>query len=140
MYQAAGLRGEYSTLLANGITGLVFFLLTVPAVIYIDKIGRRPLLLIGATGCCVCMVIMAIISGKYGYVYQWPQNGSEAAPGTPPGDSGSLSFLIQYNAPAIAFIVMMYLFVAFYASTWGPTGWIYPTGLYSQGLSEMSWA
>lgn len=34
---------------------------------------------------------------------------------------------------SIGFLVMMYMFVACYALTWGPAGWIYPTELYSQG-------
>ena len=40
----------------------------------------------------------------------------------------------QINHQAsIGFLVMMYMFVACYALTWGPAGWIYPTELYSQG-------
>ena len=33
----------------------------------------------------------------------------------------------------VAFLVVMYLFIASYALTWAPAGWIFPTELYSQG-------
>lgn len=37
---------------------------------------------------------------------------------------------------AIAFVAMQYTYVAIFAYTWGPLGWIYPSELYSQGKRE----
>lgn len=40
------------------------FLFTVPAVLYIDRVGRKPVLTIGAIGMATCHIIIAIIFAK----------------------------------------------------------------------------
>lgn len=44
-----------------------------------------------------------------------------------------LSHFLEGKASMAAFLAMMYLFIASYALTWGPMGWLYPAELYSQG-------
>lgn len=40
------------------------FLATIPAVLYIDRVGRKPVLAIGALGMALCHFIIAILLAK----------------------------------------------------------------------------
>ncbi|KAH8589153.1 MFS sugar transporter [Bisporella sp. PMI_857] len=46
--------------------GIVNCLSTIPAVLLIDRLGRRPLLMCGALGTCISLVIVGAIIGSYG--------------------------------------------------------------------------
>lgn len=61
-----GLDGNTTSLLATGVYGIVNCLSTLPALLFIDKIGRRVLLMAGATGTCISLVIVGGILGGYG--------------------------------------------------------------------------
>ncbi|KAI9259690.1 hypothetical protein BDA99DRAFT_99227 [Phascolomyces articulosus] len=135
IFQALGIRGRHSTLLANGISGTINFVFSIPPIFIIDRWGRRPTLVIGSIFCCLCTIVMAIVGAVTGLtdhiraIYAMDPN-----PNTPrnvdfitiPGSSDSNG--------SIAFLVVMYLFIACFALTWGPAGWIFPTELYSQDV------
>ncbi|KAG0176174.1 hypothetical protein DFQ28_008153 [Apophysomyces sp. BC1034] len=72
---------------------------------------------------------MAIIAGMEGFVYTDTASQSFHA-----ATDVNSKLLISANGPSIAFLVMSYIYVASYAVSWGPAGWIYPTELYSQGV------
>ncbi|ORY94510.1 and other transporter-domain-containing protein [Syncephalastrum racemosum] len=130
IFQAAGIKGRYTSLFANGISGLVNLVFTVPPILFIDRIGRRPTLIAGSIVCCICVILMTILSALTGLTSAIGDNSSETAP----VQMHPLSTLsnIDEGEATIAFIVMMYLFIASYACSWGPIGWIYPAELYSQ--------
>lgn len=52
-------------LLATGVVGVIEFLLTIPAVLYVDKFGRKSILLAGAIGMATCHFIVAGLIGSY---------------------------------------------------------------------------
>jgi MFS family permease len=92
--------------------------MTVPALIYVDRWGRRPTLLIGAVLMLTFLATNAGLLATYGKVpYQHQFNNA--------AESISIT-----GAPAKAVIACTYLFVASYAPTWGPVSWIYPPELY----------
>jgi MFS family permease len=66
MFTSLGLNGDTTTLLATGVYGIVNCLSTVPALLFIDKVGRRPLLMCGAAGTCISLVVVGAIIGAYG--------------------------------------------------------------------------
>ncbi|CEI67772.1 unnamed protein product [Fusarium venenatum] len=66
MFSQLGLSGGTSGLLATGVYGIVNTLSTLPALFLIDKIGRRPLLMCGAAGTFISLVIVGGIIGGYG--------------------------------------------------------------------------
>lgn len=47
IFKGFGLNGRTTSLLATGVVGVVMFLATIPAVLYVDKLGRKNILMIG---------------------------------------------------------------------------------------------
>lgn len=92
--------------------------MTVPALIWLDRWGRRKTLIIGAFLMMVWMFSNAGILGGTGRIIPIDQRSS---PEVSMEVSGS-------NAKAL--IACTYLFVASYAPTWGPVSWVYPPELY----------
>ncbi|KAG1729666.1 general substrate transporter [Suillus paluster] len=60
-----GLTGNATSLLATGVVGIVMFLATIPAVIWIDKVGRKPVLISGALIMAACHLVVAVLTALY---------------------------------------------------------------------------
>jgi len=54
--------GSSGAILANAGIGALNMLMTLPAMRLIDRLGRRPLLLVGALGMCAAMVLLAAVN------------------------------------------------------------------------------
>lgn len=78
----------------------------------------------GAIICCLCSMVMAIVS--VGDQYDGKFFGGFMS-------SDRTLFHVDKNATSIIFVISVYIFLASYGCTWGPLGWIYPAELYSQG-------
>lgn len=83
MFVSLGLTGGTIALLATGVTGVVFIISTVPAMVcpfsistaeiiliitsqlIIDKVGRKPMLLVGSVVMLSSMVIVGVLVAKY---------------------------------------------------------------------------
>lgn len=50
IFASLGLDGKTTSLLASGVVGVVMFLATIPAVLWVDQWGRKPTLIAGAVG------------------------------------------------------------------------------------------
>ncbi|RKP13961.1 general substrate transporter, partial [Piptocephalis cylindrospora] len=101
----AGFDSQSTALLATAGSGIVNVVFTFPGLYFIDRAGRRPLLLSGAAIMTVGMVILGVLIAVYG-----PEFSNTAAP---------------YGC-----LVMMYIFTAGFAFSWGPIGWVYPSEIY----------
>jgi MFS family permease len=66
LFQQAGLSGTSSSLLANGIQGVVLNLFTYPNMYYMDKWGRRIPMIIGGIGMGVSMMIIGVLMKTQG--------------------------------------------------------------------------
>src|ERR1700753_1508640 len=88
------------SLLATGVVGIVMFIATIPAVIYVDKLGRKPILVIGAIGMGACHLVIAGVAGSF-------ENNWAA-----------------HRAGGWAAVVMVLLFVIHFGYSWGPCAWI----------------
>ncbi|KAK4187488.1 putative quinate permease [Podospora australis] len=95
-----GLTSTTVSLLATGVVGIVMFLATIPAVLWIDKVGRKPVLTIGALGMATCHIIIAVIVAKN--IDSWD----------------------QHKAAGWAAVCMVWLFVIHFGYSWGPCAWI----------------
>jgi MFS family permease len=106
-----------SPLLTASIQYIINVAFTLPAIIYIDKWGRRPTLLVGS----FLMMVLFFINGALQAVYGQPQT-------IPKSD---ITWIIEDNKPvSCAIVACSYLFVAAYATTWGPVSWCYPAEIF----------
>ncbi|KAK1833921.1 general substrate transporter [Podospora conica] len=121
VFTMAGLAdsdGGNAVLLPAGIQFIINVALTVPALLFLDRWGRRPTLLAGAFLMCL---FTSLNAGLFA-VYSRP-----ARPGEFPSASESMAIS---GGPAKAVIASTYLFVAAFAATWGPVSWTYPPELF----------
>jgi sugar porter (SP) family MFS transporter len=102
LWQAVGF-GEGSSFTITVITSVTNILTTLIAIALIDKIGRRPLLLIGSTGMAITLGTMALVFGTATLVDGKPHLGGVAGP----------IALIAAN-----------LFVVAFGMSWGPVVWV----------------
>lgn len=111
----AGTAGVLGT---SSIGFAINVVMTVPALLWLDRWGRRPTLLIGAALMCLWLAINAILFAIYSRA-PYPGEFTSAA------ESMAVS-----GKPAKAIIASTFLFVATFAPTWGPVSWTYPPELY----------
>jgi MFS transporter, SP family, sugar:H+ symporter len=102
LWEAVGFK-ESSSFTITVITSVTNILTTLIAIALIDKIGRKPLLLIGSTGMAVTLGTMAVIFGTAPLVDGKPHLGDTAGP--------------------IA-LVAANLFVVAFGMSWGPVVWV----------------
>ncbi|KAL4868035.1 hypothetical protein BDV12DRAFT_170252 [Aspergillus spectabilis] len=112
--------GAGSPLLTASIQYILNTALTLPAILWLDKFGRRPAILIGFT-----------LQAMFLYV----EGGLQAGYGRPtrPGDTNSTAIswtVADHPAVGRGIIAMSYLFVCSFATTIGPTSWTYPAEIY----------
>ncbi|KAK5700621.1 hypothetical protein LTR97_005138 [Elasticomyces elasticus] len=100
IFAGLGLTGNTISLLATGVVGIVMWLATFPAVMYVDKLGRKPILVSGAIGMGVCHLIVAGIMASF--QHDWP----------------------HHVGAGWAAVVMVWIFVIFFGYSWGPCAWI----------------
>jgi MFS transporter, SP family, sugar:H+ symporter len=103
LWQAAGFTEE-DALLTNVINGSVNILFTFVAIALVDRVGRKPLLLVGALGQAVMLGCMALVFG----LADATETGSLQLTGT-----GGLLALLAANG-----------YIAFFAFSWGPIMWV----------------
>lgn len=94
---------------ADPLTGIVNTLSTLPALFLIDKIGRKPLLLCGAAGTFISLVIIGGVIGGYG------------------------STLKDHPAAGWTGIAFVYIYDVNFSYSWAPIGWVLPSEIYNIG-------
>jgi sugar porter (SP) family MFS transporter len=116
VFQGAGLTGRRGNLIADSIQYILNVALTVPAIVYIDKIGRRTLLVVGTL---LMGFWLSLVGGLQGHFGHWGIV------------DGSRVWLIEdHQAATKAIIVCSYLFVCSFAVTMGPVSWTYPAEIF----------
>jgi len=117
VFKMAGLSGN-NLLVSSSIQYVINVVMTVPALLFVDRWGRRPTLLIGAALMATWLFANAGILAQYGT----PR---------PNGIGNTREATTEVTGAASkAVIACSYLFVASFAPTWGPVSWIYPPELY----------
>ncbi|KAK2031941.1 hexose transporter [Colletotrichum zoysiae] len=100
IFEQLGLSQTTTSLLATGVVGVVMFIATIPAVLWIDRVGRKPVLTIGAIGMGTCHLIIAVILAK------------------------NIDRFDQQPGAGWAAVCMVWLFVIHFGYSWGPCAWI----------------
>ncbi|KAJ5672725.1 hypothetical protein N7507_001852 [Penicillium longicatenatum] len=116
IFEDMGFTGNSEDLLATGVVGVVEFLATIPAVLLVDKVGRKNILITGAIGMAVCHFIVAGIIATY--TGRWDEN----------------------RAAGWAAVVFVWIYVINFAYSWGPCAWIvvsevFPLSMRAKGVS-----
>jgi len=103
LWKAAGATEQWA-LRINVLTGLVNILATIPAIMLVDRIGRKPLLLIGSVGMTLTLGAMAV-------VFNTASVGPDAKP-----------FLS--HIAAVWGLTAANLYIVAFAMSWGPVMWV----------------
>ena len=108
---AAGIPSASGAILATAVIGLVNVIMTIVAMWLIDRVGRRPLLLVGIAGMTVCLGILGA------------------------------AFRMQAETSTVAWVAVITLmaYVAFFAISLGPIFWLLIAEIYPlqiRGLAE----
>ncbi|KAI0327848.1 general substrate transporter [Cubamyces sp. BRFM 1775] len=116
IFQDLGLGGNTNSLLATGVVGIVMFLATIPAVIWVDKVGRKPVLVSGAFIMAACHIIVAILTGLYHESWD------------------------SHVAAGWVACVFVWIFAIAFGYSWGPCAWIlvaeiWPLSVRGKGVS-----
>ncbi|KAL0096697.1 general substrate transporter [Phycomyces blakesleeanus] len=121
IFQQAGIDGNSASLIASGVNGVLNMLATIPAIVYLDRLGRRMTLISGALLMGTCMLLAGIVMGACGEVNPDPAH---------PGSGDKVVDMSGNKAASYFCIVMIYFFVAGFAYSWGPVGWVYPAEIF----------
>ncbi|KAF1960415.1 quinate permease [Byssothecium circinans] len=116
VFLSLGLTGGTQALLATGVTGVVFFVSTLPAMAIIDKVGRKPMLQVGSAVMFCSMVIAGIMVAKFRH--DW----------------------VTYSAQGWVVVAFIWIYVGAFGATWGPVSWtlvseIFPLSIRAKGAS-----
>ncbi|KHM44634.1 major facilitator transporter [Pseudoalteromonas distincta] len=103
LWQAAGFD-ESQSLFINVLAGTTNIVSTFIAIALVDKIGRKPLLLVGSIGMFISLSALTYIFGSAGL-----------------DDAGKLA--LSDNMGTFA-LIMANLFVVFFGLSWGPVVWV----------------
>ena len=103
LWKAAGATEQWA-LQINLLTGLINILATIPAIMLIDRVGRKPLLLAGSIG-------MALTLGAMAAIFATAAQGPDGKP--------AISHLA-----AIYGLVAANLYIVAFGVSWGPVVWV----------------
>ncbi|KAI0545991.1 high-affinity glucose transporter [Xylaria curta] len=106
-------------LTSSGVLFILYAAMSAPALIWQGRMGRRPTMLIGAYFMCFFMSLNVALFA----LYARPTTSNDHF------DTDAISMIVR-GLPARGVVASTYLFVASYASTWGPASWTYPQELY----------
>lgn len=112
-------EGSNALLLSSSYQYIINVVMTVPALIWMDRWGRRKPLVIGGIFMAIWSYANGGIMATHGH-YAGPQGLNNT-----PEASWEVT-----GPPGKAVVACTYLFVASFAPTWGPTSWVYPPELY----------
>ncbi|KAJ2890584.1 hypothetical protein MKZ38_001650 [Zalerion maritima] len=120
VFSMADLSGDIN-LTASGIQYALFIVFTSIMFFFIDKTGRRELLMYGAIGMAICHFVVGGLIGSYGV-------------SVPEGVDGDLNVVVKVTgSPAHGVIAFSYLLIIVYALTLAPVAWIYAAEVWSLG-------
>ncbi|GMN32360.1 hypothetical protein TIFTF001_003645 [Ficus carica] len=115
LFRTIGFRSNAS-LMSSMITGAVNSLAISVSIFTVDKVGRRKLFLEGGIQMFICQVVITIaIAAKFGV-------------------SGNPGVLPKWYAYGLVFFIRVY--VAGFAWSWGPLGWLVPSEIFPLEVSS----
>lgn len=119
VFAQIGLSGGTIGLLATGVVGIVNFVMTIPAILLVDKVGRRPMLCWGEANMAISHAGVAILVAVFGKDFQ------------------------NHKAAGHGAVFLIYWFITNYAVAYGPVAWVvvaevFPLNARAKGISISS--
>ncbi len=116
LWQAVGFT-EQDSLTITVITSVTNIVTTIVAIMLIDRVGRKPLLLVGAMGQFVCLLVLAIVFAT-----------ATVVDGSP---------VLEGAAGPVA-LVAANLYVVFFGVSWGPVVWVMLGEMFSNKIRAIA--
>ncbi|OJJ50730.1 hypothetical protein ASPZODRAFT_126656 [Penicilliopsis zonata CBS 506.65] len=121
LFEQAGISSTKSSLLANGLEGVVLNIFTLPDMYFMDSWGRRTPMVIGGVGMGISMMLIGVIM---------------KTKGNPVYDAltQKTDFTFKDKMASNAAIAFVYIYVMVFALTWACVAWVYPPELFSMNM------
>lgn len=116
LWQAVGFT-ESDSLTITVITSVTNILTTIVAILLIDRVGRKPLLLVGAIGQFLCLAVLTLMFATATVVDGQP--------------------VLEGSAGTIA-LVAANLYVVFFGASWGPVVWVLLGEMFSNKIRAVA--
>lgn len=110
IFGSIGLSGNSVNLLATGVVGIINFFSTIPAIMFLDRWGRRKVLIIGAIGMGVSQLIVGTLIAVY--KDKWATN----------------------KSAGWATCVFIWIYISNFAFSIGCVNWIMPSEIFPPGI------
>lgn len=144
LFEQAGLGKTSSSLLANGLQGVVLNLFTYPNMYYMDTWGRRWPMVIGGIGMGIAMMVIGVLMKTTGMSLNFQSRltavvsteTDELFIGNPVYDPLTQKTNFNFSTPAASHTVIafVYIYVAVFAITWACVAWVYPPEIFSMSM------
>lgn len=120
MFEMAGYTGN-TNLVSSSIQYVINVVMTVPALLFLDKWGRRHVFIFGS------ILMMGWLLATTGLLAQYSVPVSEVA------GNNQIRIIVNDKRASKGIIACSYLFVATFAPTWGPGAWVYSSEIFPTG-------
>lgn len=124
IFEMAGYNGN-TNLIPSLIQYIINCAVTVPALVLLDKVGRRRLLLFGAAAMCAWQFAVAGLLATYAIPSEYKGN-----------DTVRITIPEKHKPAAKAVIASCYMFVVSFALTWGVGIWVYCAEVWGDTMSR----
>jgi len=110
IFKAIGLSGNSVDLLATGVVGIINFFSTIPALMFLDRWGRRNVLMVGAIGMATSQLIVGTLFAVY--KDNWD----------------------SHRSAGWACAVFIWFYISNFAFSIGCVNWIMPSEMFPPGI------
>jgi sugar porter (SP) family MFS transporter len=110
IFSAIGLSGNSVNLLATGVVGIINFFSTIPAIMFLDRWGRRKVLMIGAVGMSISQLIVGTLFAVYKNTWS------------------------SHTAAGWVACVFVWIYISNFAFSIGCVNWIMPSEMFPPGV------
>lgn len=114
IFKNIGMTGESVDLLATGVVGIIDFVFTIPAILFMDQWGRKKVLIVGGIGMSISQLLVATIYAVY--------NGSWE----------------RHPAAGWACAAFVWAYIANFAFSIGCVNWIIPSEIFPPGVRSQA--
>lgn len=110
IFKSIGLTGNSVDLLATGVVGIINFFSTIPAIMFMDRWGRRNVLIIGAIGMGISQLIVGTLFAVYKTTWA------------------------EHRAAGWTAAVFIWIYISNFAFSIGCVNWIMPSEMFPPGV------